>query len=144
MLPSSKDRVPSQTSERDNRRIHQQMFERVRDYSGHPEEIGERIDQLDREWDVERALEVNASSLMLVSILLGAAADRRWLLLSGTVAGFLLQHGLQGWCPPLPVLRKLGFRTRAEIDEERYALKALRGDFSEAVTASSAHRAAHA
>lgn len=27
------------------------------------------------------------------------------------------------------VLRRLGFRTSTEIDRERYALKALRGDF---------------
>jgi hypothetical protein len=39
---------------------------------------------------------------------------------SGTVA--------QGWCPPLTVFRRLGVRTRREIDLERYAIKALRGD----------------
>src|SRR5438874_9255842 len=33
-------------------------------------------------------------------------------------------------CPPVPVLRRKGVRTRREIDAERYALKALRGDFS--------------
>jgi hypothetical protein len=55
--------------------------------------------------------------------------DRRLFLLPAIVAGFLLQHALQGWCPPVPLFRHLGFRTAAEIDEERYALKALRGDF---------------
>ena len=55
--------------------------------------------------------------------------DRRFYLLPAAVAGFLLQHAVQGWCPPVPVFRRLGFRTAAEIDEERYALKALRGDF---------------
>jgi hypothetical protein len=45
------------------------------------------------------------------------------------VAGFLLQHAVQGWCPPVPVFRRLGFRTQTEIDYERYALKVLRGDF---------------
>jgi hypothetical protein len=43
---------------------------------------------------------------------------------------FLVQHAVQGWCPPLVVLRRRGVRTRREIEEERYALKALRGDFS--------------
>jgi hypothetical protein len=38
---------------------------------------------------------------------------------------------LQGWCPPLPILRSLGVRTADEINEERYALKALRGDFAD-------------
>jgi len=45
------------------------------------------------------------------------------------VTAFLLQHAVQGWCPPLPVLRRLGFRTAREIEVERNALKALRGDF---------------
>ena len=31
--------------------------------------------------------------------------------------------------PPVPILRRLGVRTAREIDIERYALKALRGDF---------------
>jgi hypothetical protein len=42
---------------------------------------------------------------------------------------FLAQHALQGWCPPIPVIRRLGVRTRAEIERERNALKALRGDY---------------
>ncbi len=45
------------------------------------------------------------------------------------VAGFLFQHAVQGWCPPVPILRMLGFRTSYEIEQERRALKALRGDF---------------
>ena len=46
------------------------------------------------------------------------------------VTAFLFQHAIQGWCPPLPILRRLGFRTAREIDTERTALKALRGDFA--------------
>ncbi|HSH82103.1 MAG TPA: hypothetical protein VLA19_26550 [Herpetosiphonaceae bacterium] len=45
------------------------------------------------------------------------------------VLPFLVQHAVQGWCPPLLVIRALGVRTRKEIDVEKYALKALRGDF---------------
>jgi hypothetical protein len=54
--------------------------------------------------------------------------DRRWLALPGVVGTFLLQHGLQGWCPPLPLFRLLGVRTKEEIKEERYALRALQGE----------------
>jgi hypothetical protein len=36
-----------------------------------------------------------------------------------SASGFLLQHALQGWCPPVPLLRQLGFRTSYEIEEER-------------------------
>jgi hypothetical protein len=79
---------------------------------------------------VERVLEANAASLMIAGTALGAAHDRRWLLLPAAVGTFLLQHAVQGWCPPVPLFRALGIRTRKEIEEERYALKLLRGDFS--------------
>jgi hypothetical protein len=93
-------------------------------------EIAARIDALDREWDVERYLEVLAPGFALTGITLGLVKNRGWLLFSGAVLGFLVQHAVQGWCPPLALLRRMGVRTRREIDEERYALKALRGDFS--------------
>jgi hypothetical protein len=38
----------------------------------------------------------------------------------------------------LPVFRRLGVRTRDEIDRERYGLKALRGDFTAIPAAGSA------
>ena len=88
------------------------------------------IRRMDREWDTERVLETNAACLLLLSLGLGVAKDRRWLWLTGGVAAFLLQHALLGWCPPLPVIRVLGVRTAGEIGVERTALKSLRGDFT--------------
>ena len=87
-----------------------------------------RLAELDREWDIERILEANASTLAF-GVLLGSTVDRRWLALPALVTAFLFQHAVQGWCPPLPVLRRMGFRTADEINQERFALKALRGDF---------------
>ncbi len=57
--------------------------------------------------------------------------DRRLFVLPAIVAGFLLQHAVQGWCPPIPIFRRLGIRTASEIDSERYALKVIREDFNE-------------
>lgn len=74
-------------------------------------------------------LESNAATLALIGLVLGVTRDRRWLLVPGIVLPFLLQHALQGWCPPIEIIRRLGVRTRREIDRERVALKALRGDF---------------
>jgi len=93
------------------------------------EAIDARLSELDKEWDTERTLETMAASFMLGGLVLGTQVDRKWLLLSGAVAGFLLQHGVQGWCPPLPLIRALGVRSATEIAHERYALKAARGDF---------------
>jgi hypothetical protein len=55
--------------------------------------------------------------------------DQRFALIPLVVGGFLLQHAVQGWCPPLPIFRHFGVRTQTEIDQKRYALKVLRDDF---------------
>jgi hypothetical protein len=107
------------------------MVERVEFFARHPESIPQRIKELDEEWDIERAIEANASALAFAGVALGATADRRWLILPALVTAFLFQHAVQGWCPPVPVLRRLGFRTAYEIEQERHALKAIRGDFEE-------------
>jgi hypothetical protein len=93
------------------------------------DEISQRIRELELEWDVERFLETNASIAALTGVVLGVTHSRKWLLLSGTVLTFLFQHAVQGWCPPVPILRRMGVRTQSEIDREKYALKYLRGDF---------------
>ena len=130
MLPSTVERVPRHTKEVINERIRRQTAENVERYrhAGRPE-IEERLRQLEQEWDIERTLEANAATACLIGLTLGATVDRRWFIFPAVVAGFLLQHALQGWCPPLPLFRRLGIRTSYEIDCERYALKALRGDF---------------
>src|SRR5574338_526839 len=87
--------------------------------------IRERLERLDGEWDIERALELLSSSLTLAGLGAGLSGRRGWLRLPVLVQAFFLQHALQGWCPPLPVLRRLGFRTQQEIEQERYALRAL-------------------
>ena len=96
----------------------------------HPQEIDHRLRELDEEWDVERALETAASAISLTGLVLTVFKNRKFLLVPLVVQGFFLQHALEGWCPPLPVLRRLGFRTADEINRERYALKAIRGDFA--------------
>ena len=124
------DRVRANTAPEINQRIDNQIEENVRYYSGQPRErISQRVRDLDQEWDIERVLQAMASSFSLTGIILGATIDRRWFLLPTFVLSFLLVHAVQGWCPPVPLLRRLGVRTREEIDRERYALKALAGDF---------------
>jgi hypothetical protein len=128
MLPETTTRVAWNTAETINRRIAEQTEERIRHYAARPQQIDRRLKELDEEWDMERTLETNAAGVALLGTVLGAI-NKRFLLLPGLVAGFLLQHALQGWCPPVPLFRRAGVRTAAEIERERYALKALRGDF---------------
>jgi hypothetical protein len=97
-----------------------------------PHAIEARLRELDEDWDIERTIEANAATLALGGTVLAMLHDRRWSYLPLVVTGFLLQHATQGWRPPVPILRNLGFRTQVEIERERYALKALRGDFDDA------------
>lgn len=132
MIPATTTRVEQHTDGAINARIRRQTERNISHFAKQGnEDIGRRLEELDHEWDVERTLEANAASISLLGLGLGAFVDRRFFLLPAVVAGFLLQHAVQGWCPPVPVFRRLGVRTASEIDVERYALKAIRGDFDE-------------
>jgi hypothetical protein len=146
VVPTTIDRVPLHTSEDINRRIRHETEERIRHFALNPIGIDRRLQELDEEWDIERVLEMNASTLAFTGVVLGATADKRWLILPALVTAFLFQHAVQGWCPPIPMLRRRGFRTPREIEIERIALKALRGDFGPIGPASTERdsRASHA
>jgi hypothetical protein len=129
---SADDRVRRHTADRINQEIDRDTNRDILSYGTKSRpEISDRIRELRSEWDMERLLETNAAVLALAGVALGAFVNRKWLALPAVVTGFLLQHAVQGWCPPVPALRRLGVRTRQEIDREIYALRALRGDFDD-------------
>ncbi len=128
-MTNTVDRVTRHTDDAVNRRIEAETGAHIRRCAGNPLAIERRLRALDREWDIERVLETNASLLAFAGVALGALVNRRFLWLPATVTAFLFQHAVQGWCPPLPILRRLGIRTAREIEVERVALKILRGDF---------------
>ncbi len=124
MVPSTTRRVPLHTADDVNRRISQQTQHDIEAVSSAgPRAIKQRLLELDEEWDVERMLEANAATACLIGCALGTFVDRRFFILPAVVGGFLLQHAVQGWCPPLPVFRRYGFRTQSEIEGERCELK---------------------
>jgi hypothetical protein len=125
VMIESRDRVSLHTNPDVARSIHRRLEERLCFYEQHPERVPERLRELDAEWDIERGLGTVSSSLSLFGLALAVLGRARWLLLPLTVQSFFLQHQLEGWCPPLPALRRLGMRTQAEIEEERHALRAL-------------------
>jgi hypothetical protein len=138
MLPTTVERVPENTADDVNSQIRRQTADNVAHFGSRGDQtIEERLQQLDAEWDIERTLEANAATVALVGLGLGVLVDRRFLAVPALVAGFLLQHSLQGWCPPLQIFRRRGIRTQREIEQERYALKAVRGDFEEVASAPS-------
>jgi hypothetical protein len=126
LIPSSAQRVPTHTRSEINEQIQQQMRTRLEYYRAHVEEIPKRLEELDREWDVERALETGSAALSLAGLGMHfLTGRRRWLALPLVVQGFFMQHAIQGWCPPLPALRRLGYRTPEEIEHERAALESM-------------------
>jgi hypothetical protein len=132
VVPPTTKRVQQHTKRELNQAIKLKTLKYVRKYkkAGY-DELTERLHELNREWDTERVLEANASALLLAGSILGVTTKKRgWFFLSGIVSGFLLQHAVQGWCPPLELIRRLGVRTEAEIQTEIIAIKYLRGDFS--------------
>ena len=105
--------MPDHTPERYNQRVEAETTQRVQLYAQHPRGIDARLNELDEEWDIERTLEANAAALALSGTLLGAFVDRRFLALPALVSFFLLQHAIQGWCPPLSFFRRRGRAHRA-------------------------------
>jgi hypothetical protein len=130
MLPKTSTRIQESIDESVNAAIKRRTESDIDKHaSAGPDSIAKRLEELDREWDIERTLMTNAATLSLIGLALGAFVDRRWIALPAVVSAFLLQHGVQGWCPPVELFRRLGIRTAQEIEYERYMLKSRRGDF---------------
>lgn len=126
------DRVRANTPPEINEAIDREIAATVRFYAGKTEyEISKRIEELNNEWDIGRHIETRAAVISMTGLLLGLKMGRKWFILPLITITFLLQYALTGWAPPIPFLRKLGVRTRQEIDVEKYALKTLRGDFDD-------------
>jgi hypothetical protein len=91
--------------------------------------IDERLRRLEYEWDLDRIYEVTIALICVAGLVLGLTVNLWWLALPAFGAVSLLTHALFGWSIFLVLFRGLGVRTGTEIAYERYALKALRGDF---------------
>jgi hypothetical protein len=124
--PRRVDRVRSHTARRVldklDRKTATRVFQTARQGS---DAILRRLDQLDREWDIERWVVLTFGVLMPISEQYGRRGNRIAMALFRAQQAFLLNHALFGWCPPTPVLRRLGVRTQKEIDAERGVLTEL-------------------
>lgn len=123
-LPATTQRVKINTPAHVNRKIWDKTINTIQQYAEADEKaINRRIKELDQEWDTERVLEANFAVMGICSTLLGLLHDKKWFILTGFASAFLLQHSLQGWCPPLACIRRLGIRTASEISREKTLLK---------------------
>jgi hypothetical protein len=128
------DRVRQHTAPHVNERIDLLTVASVNQHvEAGPDAVGRRLAQLDLEWDVDRALMVNFAVAGGTAFAVGlkryaesgvvGPRKKGLLYFFGAQLGFLLLHGLVGWCPPASLFRRLGFRTQREIEAERNALR---------------------
>lgn len=129
IFPSTVKRVPLHTDPCVNDKIRLGTIQKLIEYDDYNKRTKTaRIAELNAEWDTERVLETNAAILAIAGTILGFKRNKAWFLLPGIVGFYLLQHALTGWCPPLPMIRKLGIRTAEEIFNEKMVLKIMRRD----------------
>ena len=94
---NSEDRMRGSTPKPLNSKVDQEIKEHLKEYSdAEYEAIDQRLNELENEWDVERALILTSASNVLVGLALGVFVNRKWFALSAVSASFLFQHSLQG------------------------------------------------
>lgn len=124
-----------ETSENEN--PESRTWENIRFYGslGQPG-LSERIKSLDAEWDAEKFIGVALSGAGIFGLTMGVFGSRLWRLLAWTSLPLLFLYGQGKWKPSDNLIRALGLRPRREIHREKYALKAMRGDFRDVEAAS--------
>jgi hypothetical protein len=96
-----------------------------------PVERRRRLVELDREWDIDRAvmLLLRATGGITFAVDLSRMRSMKrwngWLSLFSVQVGFMGFDAAAGWCPHVALLRRLGIRTKREIESERRAIEAL-------------------
>jgi hypothetical protein len=99
-----------------------------------PAAITDRLAQLDRQWSAGRMAKATLGVTILVGLALAALLSTWWLILPGVACLFLLQYLFSRTSWLTGVFKEAGYRTGAEIEQEKFALKTLRGDFKHVPT----------
>lgn len=94
-----------------------------------PAAITERLNHIDSEWSAGRITKAVIGVAIIVGMVLAASLNWWWLIMP-SIGGLLLLQYLFGRTSWLGLLfQRLGFHSGEELDREKMALKAIRGDF---------------
>ena len=100
------EHVRKVTSDKQNSVIDETILLNIREYAGKsPAEISQRIKALDKEWDIERMLDLNMSAMALFGITFSLLFNKYSIILPILLLLFFIWHAVRGWCPPIPILR---------------------------------------
>ncbi|MBW8888489.1 MAG: hypothetical protein JF616_12100 [Fibrobacteres bacterium] len=91
--------------------------------------ISDRLAALEDEPELETVATLGLAGAGVLALIFGMLGSRLWRLLAWMVLPLIFAHARGRLAAPGQFLKTLGLRSRKEIEEEKYALKALRGDF---------------
>lgn len=91
--------------------------------------VSDRLRALEDEPDLETVATLALAGSGVLALAFGILGSRLWKLLAWMALPLIFAHARGRLSAPGEFLRTLGLRSRKEIQEEKYALKALRGDF---------------
>lgn len=93
-----------------------------------PQAIEDRLGELDREWTAGRMTKAAMGTVIVLGLAL-AGLNPWWLLLPMMGGLLLLSYvfGRTSWLGKM--FHEMGYRSGFEVDQEKMALKVLRGDF---------------
>jgi hypothetical protein len=94
-----------------------------------PQAIDARLAELDREWTAGRATKAVIGVLIVAGFGLTALFGPWWLILPAAGGLFLLQYLFTRTSWLGKAFQEMGFRSGFQVDQEKMALKVLRGDF---------------
>src|SRR5215211_6185182 len=99
-----------------------------------PAAIDARLAELERECSAGRVAKAALGVVIVAGSVLAAVHSPWWLILPAVAAVFLIQYMFTRSSWMTGVFHEAGFRTGSEIEQEKFALKALRGDFKHVPT----------
>jgi hypothetical protein len=94
-----------------------------------PQAVSDRLQALEDEPDLETVATLAMAGTGILALVFGLLGSRLWRLLAWIALPLIFAHARGRLSAPGEFLKMLGLRSRKEIQEEKYALKALRGDF---------------
>jgi len=93
------------------------------------EAIDARLAELEGECTAGRIAKGILAVAVLVGAVLTASVDWWWIVLPAVAGLLLFQYLFARTSLIVRAIHGLGFRTRGEVEQEKFALRALRGDF---------------